>query len=245
MAITTSGNVTSEQTAKEYAIKFGLLASEPSVKWVKEHQQEYLELVRSKDAIARDNALDPDKFPIRINVNPIPNMVTLLSGDQVANKYLGTSLPEDPTSTRQIAVNTGTFHPSLTTKDRQAIIAHEIGHHINPNGAGKQQEVIKKALSEYFDWLKPVKESLKSAASYVGREEETRADRVGAELLCNGKQMSQMLENLKKIEIPDGKGGVFIIPAEVHANSTHPGLNDRIQALADADTEIKRICRKR
>lgn len=246
MAITTSTDVTPEQTAKEYAVKFQVPANAPEVDWVRGHQQEYLNLVRSKDEICGRNGIDPDKFPIQIKVDPLPNAMTN-GGMSTINTYTGINAKDSVDFVHPVTIHTGTLVPSMSERDRQEIIAHEMGHHLSQRPQEQQQALIKKVFSKHFDWLgDPIKPTLAKTGLEISRDAETRADLKGAELTCSAGDMATALQHLGDIKL-QLKSGKIISVEEVNAapNSDHPSIKSRIQTLNAAAPEIAKKCRDR
>lgn len=243
MPITTHTEVSSAKTAEEYATKFGLAASDKSVQWVKNHQKEYLELVRAKDRLAERSGIDPDKFAIGIHATDVPNMGAEINGAHIMHRYMNAPDPTtNPRIVNIILVSTGSFHPSLTAENREAFIAHEMGHQIKPRSAERNWEDIKQALGKNFNWFKSGPQIRRETKSDIFHGEEIHADKVGAQLLCNTEQMIQALKDLSKVELRRDEN--TIIKIDNMASDTHPAISTRINALKAADPEIRKGCSK-
>lgn len=245
MAITTTQEVLPDQTAREYAVKFQLPANDASVKWVREHQQEYLSLVRSKDKICNENGIDPDKFPVQINVDPVPN-ATVNGGVNALSTYLGVNVQDTVDFAHPIKINTGTLVPSMTDKDREQVLAHEIGHHTKMHSEVRQRQFLKDTFAKNFEWLKPTKDIVRDTSRDIAKDEESRADRRGAELTCDAQAMATALKHLGEIKLRLKTGQILSVEEINNSpNSDHPSIGSRIQALHTAAPEVEAHCRKR
>lgn len=241
MPITMQG-ASPEQTAREYAIKFRLPYADPDVQWVRNHPREYLELVKIKNDLCDRNGIDSDKFAIAINRDPELNASAKIDAARLLHLLVGSRYNEfDPSKVNILDVNTGIFHPGFTREDREFAMGHEMAHNLGLRLPQQQQQVAKESFFKNFSWTKKTwGEIFGDTAKDLQRDEELRADKVGAELLgCNVQQAVKALQDLDRLS-----GGRGSIKLEDVKSVDHPPIPVRVTTLKAEEKEINAFCKK-
>jgi len=220
-----------EKASLEYAIKFDLQPNDPEVKWIQNNYPRYLEWQKDRDQLCNDNGIDPERFSIKIDLSPIPN-----SSDAMPFLYN----EHNPNQACVINCNPYFFKSPFNAEDRKAIFAHEIGHAEKKPDAQQNRSNLKTVFGENFGWLKPFDATLSETALQLSRDEESRADKVGAEL--DGGNVDPLIDALTKTaSIPVIIPGTDVTIGEASQlpGQDHPTVSQRVARLKSERAEVR------